>query len=82
MGWSLDLLNISIDKIFGKIKHQVVKPDAIRHYVYFNYEGEIDIDKKRQLVKLFPDDVFVIFHPNTLGPDEKSGPSPMSQVSG
>lgn len=69
MGWSIDLLVPKIDEIFGKVRHEVVMPDAVRPYVYFNYEGEINIVLKEKLVALFPPDVYVIFHPNTLDAD-------------
>ena len=67
MGWSLDLLTDAIDKVFGDIEHNVVRPDSIRPSVYFDYAGEISLVQKRRLVALFPDEIFVMFHPNSMG---------------
>ncbi len=78
MGWSLDILQDTINKVFGAVEHEVVRPDSIRPTVYFSYAGEITLVQKRKLVSLFPDDIFVIFHPNSLGEDVKEGPSPLS----
>jgi len=66
MGWSLDLLIPRIDEYFGEVKYEVIRPDATRPYVYFNYEGEINLVLKKKLCALFPEDVYVIFYPYTL----------------
>ncbi len=66
MGWCIDTLMPEINRIFRRVKFEVVKPQANPPYVYFNYQEEITLEKKKELIALFPPDVYVIFYPFTL----------------
>ena len=80
MGWSLDLIEDKMKVIFEDVQFQVNRPDSIRHYVNVEYEGEINLVKKRKIVELFPDEVFVRFHPNSFGEKKTKGADPMENV--
>ena len=76
MGWSLDLIIDEIDAIFGKNIHRVSMPEAVRPYARIEYSREIPLRKKQLLADLFPPDVYIMFHPNTIWEEPEEKPAP------
>ena len=66
MGWSIDLIIEELDRIFGSTLYEVTVPESANPYARFNFEGEINVIKKRKIADLFPEGWYIYFHPNTI----------------
>jgi hypothetical protein len=68
MGWSIQIYKKELDKIFqsqGK-KYSCHLIDSAHPKVIVEYEGTIYVVTKKLILALFPDFVYVDFHPDTL----------------
>ena len=68
MGWSIQVHKKEFENIFlrkkGEWSVQYIESSSPK--VVVEYEGEIPVSLKKEILTLFPDFVYVDFHPNTL----------------
>ena len=66
MAWSIDVVKPQVDAIFESIgkDYTMTHPNAMSPRVFIQHEGELDVETKRLIVALFPENVYVDFFAN------------------
>lgn len=68
MAWSIQIFQRELDSIFKEQKktYNAQHVDSAQPKIIIEYEGEIPVVVKKLILELFPDFVYVDFHPGTV----------------
>ena len=64
MGWSVDNVRPQLDVLFAGTRYNIQHPNALSPRVFLQHEGELSLEMKDSIIRLFPEFVYIDFFPN------------------
>lgn len=74
MGWSVDNVRPQLDVLFKGTRYNIQHPNALSPRVFLQHEGELSLEMKDSIIRLFPEFVYIDFFPNMSFPDVEVKP--------